>query len=175
MPLGLPLQYPSTTGARPSFGHIELRIAGYPFVGFKKIDYSRTRSREMVYGAHPDPLGKSLGQNEYKASCELYLPEFQLFLATLNNAGVTFAYGDTFFDITVTYNAPGFSVVTDTLRACSLDSTDAPNGQGTAALTRTFELNPLKILFGGTDDVTTPLGQVSIFSASAAVSLGLGL
>jgi hypothetical protein len=172
MPLGIPLQYPSTTGARPSFGHIELRIAGFPFVGFKKIDYSRTRSREMIYGAHPDPLGKSLGQNEYKASCELYLPEFNLFLAQLDAASITFGYGDTFFDITVTYNAPGFGVVTDTLLACSLDSSDAPNGQGTAALTRTFELNPLKIRFGGKDDVTTPLGQVSIFSASAAVSLG---
>lgn len=174
MPLGLPLQYPSTTGARPSFGHIELRIAGFPFVGFKKIDYSRTRSREMVYGAHPDPLGKSLGQNEYKASCELYLPEFQLFLATLDAAGITFAYGDTFFDVTVTYNAPGFSVVTDTLKGCTLDSSDAPNGQGTAALTRTFELNPLKILFAGKDDVTAPLGAVSILSASASVGGAFG-
>lgn len=165
MPLGLPLMYPSTTGARPSFGHIELAIAGFKFVGFKKVDYSRTRSREMIYGAHPDPLGKSLGQNEYKASCELYLPEFNLFVAQLSLAGVPFAYGDTFFQVTVTYNAPGFGVVTDILEGCSLDSTDATNAQGTAALTRTFELNPLKIIFNNREDVTFPLNTVSVFTA----------
>lgn len=165
MPLGLPLQYPSTTGARPSFGHIELNIAGFKFVGFKKIDYSRTRSREMIYGAHPDPLGKSLGQNEYKASCELYLPEFNLFIQQLGLQGIPLGYGDTFFTVAVTYNATGFGVVTDTLYGCSFDSTDAANSQGTSALTRTFELNPLKIEFSGIDDLTNPLGLVSVYTA----------
>lgn len=165
MPLGLPLQYPSTTGARPSFGHIELNLAGFKFVGFKKIDYSRTRSREMIYGAHPDPLGKTLGQNEYKASCELYLPEFNLFVQQLMLQGVTLGYGDTFFTVTVTYNATGFGVVSDVLYGCSFDSTDSANSQGTSALTRTFELNPLKIEFNGIDDVTNPLGLVQIYTS----------
>lgn len=168
MPLALPLQYPSTSGPRTSFQHAELKIAGIPFVGFKKFDYSRTRSREMIYGANADPLGKSLGQNEYKASCEVYVPEWQLFLQSLATAGI--AYGDVFFDVTVTYNASGFAVFTDTLKGCSIDSTDAPNAQGTAALTRTFELNPLKILFGGLEDNNAPLTV-----SSAYVNLIVGI
>ncbi len=163
MPLGLPLLYPSTTGARPSFGHIELKIAGFPFVGFKKIDYSRTRSREKIWGAHPDPLGKTLGQNDYKASAELYLPEFNLFIAQLQAANILTGYGDVFFDVTCTYNAPGFGVVTDLVQGCSIDTTEASNAQGTTALTRTFELDPLKIIFNGVDDVTTPLAQGSVY------------
>jgi hypothetical protein len=115
----------------------------------------------MIYGANADPLGKSLGQNEYKASCEVYVPEWQLFLTQLAQTGV--AYGDAFFDVTVTYNASGFDVFTDTLKGCSIDSTDAPNAQGTAALTRTFELNPLKILFGGNEDNSSPLTVSSLY------------
>lgn len=170
MPLGLPLQYPSTSGARPSFGHIEIKLAGISFVGFKKIDYSRTRSREMVYGASPDPLGKTLGQNEYKASCELYLPEFNLWLSQLAAQGITLGYGDVFFDVNVTYNAPGFGVVTDLLQGCSLDSTDAANAQGTTALTRTFELNPLKITFNGLDDTSSGAGSLASITVFANLS-----
>lgn len=170
MPLSVPLQYPSTSGPRTSFQHAELKIAGIPFVGFKKFDYSRTRSREMIYGANADPIGKSLGQNEYKASCEVYVPEWNNFLDALALAGV--GYGDQFFDVTITYNASGFAVFTDTLKGCSIDSTDAPNGQGTAALTRTFELNPLKILFGGNDDNDSPLGVSSLY-LNLTASLGI--
>lgn len=168
MALGSPLLYPSTAGARPSFGHIELKIAGFPFVGFKKIDYSRTRTREKVRGAHPDPLGKSLGENDYKAAAELYLPEFQLFIAQLRAQNILTGYGDIFFDVTVTTNATGFAVVTDTIRGCTIDTTEASNQQGTSSLTRVFDLDPLKILFNGIDDVTTPLDQANVFMSVLA-------
>ena len=164
MPLGLPMQYPTTTGPRPSFGHIELKILGMPFAGCKKVTYGRTRSREMMRGAHPDPLGKSLGENEYKASIELYWAEFQMFLQQLSSQASAqgAGYGDLFFDVTVTTNANGFSVVTDTIIGCTLDTTESDNSQGTSNLTRSFELNPVKILFGGLDDVSAPLGLVSV-------------
>lgn len=167
-----PLVYPFTRPA-PSFGHIEFKLNGFPFIAIKSIDYSRTRTREKVRGAHPDPLGKTLGENDYKATCEIYLPAFNLFVAQLRASGALSGtgYGDMQFNATVTYNAPGFDVITDTIVGCTLDSTDATNAQGAGALTRKFDLDPIKILFNGIDDVSTPLPQAAIFQSISSIPL----
>jgi hypothetical protein len=146
------IQYPLVNGVRHSFTSIELKINGDIYVGFKSINYSRNRGRTMVKGNSPDPLGKTRGENEYKADCELYLAEWNALQAKLG-AG----YGDVFFDITVTYNENGFDVITDTIKGCTLDTTDASNGQGSDPTVRKFELNPIKILFNGLDDMAVPL------------------
>lgn len=147
-----PISFPLVNGARHSFSSIELKINGQIFVGFKSINYSRTRSRTMVYGNSPDPLGKTRGTNEYKADCELYLAEFNAFKESLG-AG----YGDIAFDINVTYTENGFDTISDVIRGCTLDTTDSSNSQGNDPLVRKMELNPIKILFNGKDDLATPL------------------
>ena len=146
------IQYPLINGVRHSFSSIELNLAGLIFVGFKSINYTRTRSRTMVYGNHPDPIGKTQGTNEYKSDCELYFAEFTLFQAELGPG-----YGDVPFVLLVTYTSNGFDTVQDTISGCTLDSTEASNSQGTDPTTRKFELNPIKILFNGLEDLTVPL------------------
>ena len=146
------IQYPLINGRRHSFASIELKLNGQIFIGFKSINYSRTRSRTMVYGTSPDPLGKTRGTNEYKADCELYLAEFQNFVNDLGSG-----YGDISFDITVTYSENGFDSICDVIKGCTLDSTDASNSQGTDATVRKMDLNPIKILFNGIEDLDVPL------------------
>lgn len=146
-------KYPSRNGRYYSFCSIKLKAAGRSYIGFKSINYSRKRDRGEVRGAHPDPIAQTQGDNSYTGDCEMYLPEFNLLMADLG-AG----YGDVAFDVTVTYSENGFDTIQDELIGCHLDSTDASNGQGTDPTVRKFELNPIKILFNGEDDVDVPLG-----------------
>lgn len=148
-----PIPYPLVQGVRHGFSNIELKMKDQLFVGFKSINYSRTRTRGLVRGNHPDPIGWTQGDNEYKASCEIYLAEWNLFQQLLGPG-----YGDVAFSVLVTYGATGFDTITDELIGCHMDTSDVSNSQGTDALSRSIELNPLKIIFGGLDDVTIPLG-----------------
>jgi hypothetical protein len=147
-----PIQYPLINGNRHDFSSIELKLQGNVFIGFKAIDYSRTRERGMVPGNHPDPLGKTRGKNTYKATVELYIAEWNAFQAQLGDG-----YGDVFFQVLVTYSENGFDTIQDVINGCTMDSTEASGSSGTDPLTRKFELNPLKILFNGIDDLATPL------------------
>jgi len=149
------IAYPLINGVRHSFSSIELKIAGQIYVGFKSINYSRKRSRTMVRGNSPDPLGKTRGTNEYTADCEIFLAEWNLLQSQLQNLGA--GYGDQFFNIVVTYTENGFDTVSDTIVACTLDTTDVSQSEGADPLVRKFELNPLKILFNGLDDLANPL------------------
>ncbi len=147
-----PISYPLINGVRHSFASIELKLKEQIFIGFKSVNYSRTRSRTKVRGNHPDPLGKTQGENDYSADIELYLAEWNLFQEQLG-AG----YGDVFFQVLVTYSANGFDTIQDVINGCTLDSTEASQQQGPDPLVRKFDLSPLKILFNGKDDVETPL------------------
>jgi hypothetical protein len=157
MSTSTPLSYPQINGVYYDFSSIELRIDGQIFIGFKSITYTRTRSRVMVRGNSPDPLGKTRGINEYSAECEMYLPEFNELENLILGAGNTDGYGEVFFDIFVTYTENGFDTIQDQLIACTFDSTDASHAQSADPLLRKFALNPLKIIFNGSDDLAVPL------------------
>jgi hypothetical protein len=147
-----PIQYPLINGVRHDFSSVEAKLAGLVFIGVKSIDYSRTRERGMVQGNHPDPMGKTRGKNTYKATVEVYIAEWNAFQKQLGPG-----YGDVFFPFLVTYVENGFDTICDEIQGCTMDSTEASMSTGTDPLTRKFELNPLKILFDGIDDLTTPL------------------
>lgn len=158
-----PIPYPDSLGARHSWQSIKAIVAGLPILGIKKCSYSRIRSREIMYGTHVDPIGKTQGENAYKASIDLYLAEYQQLKAALvqqaDALGV--GYGDVFFVVQVQYSAPGFTIIQDEIQGCTLDETNAEQTQGPAALIRGIELNPLKILFDGDDDVAPALNRVA--------------
>ena len=165
--MSTPLQYPLINGVKHDFSSIELQLAGQIFVGFRSINYNRTRTRTMVYGNSPDPIAKTEGVNAYTADCEVYLAEWNYLQGLLinaasqagipNGASPGSGYGDVLFQIVVTYSSLGFDTITDVLNACSLDSMEVSQAQGPDALVRKFTLNPLKILFGNEDDLGTAL------------------
>lgn len=147
-------------GVRHSWASIEAKLAGQVYF-ITSINYSRKRTRSMPRVNHPDPAGKTKGSNEYTADCEMLLAEFNAFQAALinqaNAAGLNGGYGDVFFQIVVSYTEAGLDTVTDTINGCTMDSTEASNSEGTDGTKRKFELNPLKILFAGQDDLSIPL------------------
>lgn len=152
------IQYPLLNGVRHSFTSIELRATTGENFGevyfIKSCNYTRTRSRGMVRGNHPDPLGKTRGENEYTGDVELYLAEWQDFVTNVLGAA---GYGDVFFNLVITYNETGFDPIVDEIRGCTWDTSDAQNAQGTDPTVRKVTLNPIKILFNGVDDLEIPL------------------
>jgi hypothetical protein len=153
----VPVQVPMTNGVVRSFGHVRLNIAGLEFTGgFKSIDYSRTRKREMVMSNSPDPVGKTLGENEYKCEAELYHDWMVNLIQTVENL-LGPGYGDQPFTVYVSYVGANLATVTDTILNCTVDSTDFQNKSGTAALSRKVDFGPTKILFSGLDDLAVPL------------------
>jgi hypothetical protein len=152
-----PIQVPLTTGVVRSFGHTRLVIAGLEMTGgYASFKLSRTREREMVMSNSPDPVGKTLGENKYKASVVLYYDWFVNVLLTLQqNFGP--GYGDIPFTMYPSYVGVNLITYTDTVLNCTFDTTEAENAKGVGPLTREIELNPTKILFNGFDDLQTPL------------------
>lgn len=152
--------YPLINGVRHSFASIEVKLANSIFFA-TAVNYSRKRNRTMVRENHPDPVGKTVGENEYTADIEMLLAEYAnlqaLLIQQASAAGLGTGYGDVAFQVIVTYSSPGMDTVTDTINGCTMDSTDGSNAQGTDPTKRKFEMNPLKILFGGVDDLSVPL------------------
>lgn len=166
----VPIAYPDSAGARHSFVSLKAIVAGVPILGLKKCSYSRIRTREIMHGTHSDPIGKTQGENAYKASLDLYLAEFMQLKAALVAQAATqldTGYGDVFFTIQAQYRAPGFTLIQDEIFSCTLDETNAEQTQGPAALVRGIELNPLKIVFDDDDDVSPSLIRVADAGFSA--------
>jgi hypothetical protein len=147
-----PIQYPLINGSLYSYSSIEWKLAGLIFRGFKSIDFSRKRDRPKVYGNSPDPLGKVVGRNEYEASGELYLAEFNNFVSQLGSG-----YGDVYFQSYITFQQQNFPTTQVQIIGCTLDEVTASFTAGTDALSMKFSLNPLKILWNGVDDLAIPL------------------
>jgi len=150
------LAFPLINGRRHGFASISLKwqlpngktIPMY----IKSINYSRTRTRGMLRMNHPDPIAKTLGENEYSADVEIPLAELMLLIGELGPG-----YGDIAFTTLVTYGEDGFTTVTDEILNCTIDSTEVSQSQGPDPLMRKLNLNPTKVLFNGVDDLAVPL------------------
>jgi len=156
-----PISVPLSNGVVRSFGHVRMQIAGLEFTGgFKSIKRSRKRKREMVYSNNPDPVGKTLGENEYECSAVLYYDWLMNLIQTIQNE-LGPGYGDQPFTIFVSYVGKNLTTYTDQILNCTLDDLQADDQQGTKALEREVEFHPTKILFGGIEDLEDPLAAAA--------------
>lgn len=153
-----PIQYPLVNGVRHSFASIELKVGTDIYNGFRAIDYNRVRTRAKPRGNHPDPYGKTIGENDYTATIEFYLAEFYRLINSLGNG-----YGDIPVEVSVTYavpaigGSPAFVTHQDIIKGGTIDSSEASQQTGPDALTRKIDLNPTKILYDGLEDLLVPL------------------
>jgi hypothetical protein len=152
-----PIQVPITNGVVRSFGHVRLQIAGLEFTGgFKSIKRKRTRKREKPMSNSPDPIGKTLGENEYECSAVMYYDWYVNTMLTIQQT-LGPGYGDQPFTIYISYVGKNLNTYTDIVLNCTFDEDDGDDQAGTAALTRAVNFNPTKILFNGIDDLEDPL------------------
>ncbi len=147
------VQYPIVNGVRQDPSSVEMSL-GDPInliILFVSVSWKRTRSRTKLSLNHPDPVGKTRGKNEYDASLELAIAEYEAILNILGDG-----YGDIQFQISLNIKESGFNPVNVLISNCTLDDDDG-DASGTNALTRKIALNPTKILINGKDDLTVPL------------------
>lgn len=160
-----PILYPTVQGVRQSIASCTLEIigpgaqggaAGAPWRtrGWSKLTYKRTRDRGDVYGPHPDPLGKTRGQNNYQCSLTMYLAEWKYLKSEILGGP---GYGDRFFTIICTYTANGFDPVKVEVRGCTVDENSIDNSVGTDATQVEMSLHPIKVIVDDEDDVDDPL------------------
>ena len=158
--MATPIQYPLTNGVRHSWASVEIKLAGQIFY-ITAVNYARKRNRTIVRENHPDPVAKTRGANEYSADVELLLSEYTGLQAALisqaSQQGLNGGYGDVFFQVVVSYSENGLDTITDTILGCTMDSTESYNTEGTDPSKRKIDLQPLKILYNGQDDLASPL------------------
>lgn len=164
------LEFPLINGVRHAHSSISLRFqpSGGEANGFsevkifcKSISYKRTRERGEVRANHPDPIAHTLGENSYEADIEIYRAEFHVLLSAFGEG-----YGDIPFTLFVTWGCNGFDTVTDEIRGCHLDSSESGSSQGTDPSVVKIDLGPLKILFGGAEDLAIPLATAATGAAA---------
>ena len=169
-----PIAYPLLNGVRQSFVSTEIRFAqaaigttqggtalSLNLRGYKSANYGRTRTRGMMYGNHPDPLGKTRGKNEYKCELEFAIAEVLAIQNALQAlAGGPSGYGDVFFQLIITHSENGFDTITDTISGCTFDTDDLSLSEGVDATYQKINVNPLKVVRNGIDDVTYPLTPI---------------
>jgi len=162
MALGVnPIQVPLVNGTAYSFVNLRIEVAGFKLNGgIKSAKYKRERKRDAVRSNHPDPVAQTDGENTYSGSIVVYTAWWLNLMRTIRNT-LGQGYGDIAFTSYISYGRSVLDPFQDVLIGCHFDSTDADNSQGTAALERTVDLNPLKILFDGVDDCAVPLQQVA--------------
>jgi hypothetical protein len=152
--------FPLVNGLRHSWASIEINLNGAIFYG-TGVNWSRKRARTLVRVNHPDPVGKTRGNNEYTGDVELLLAEANLFqsqlIAAANQQNLNGGYGDVFFSVLVQFTELGLDTVTVQLLGCTADSWEQSNAESTEGSKVKMELSPLKVLINGQDDLPNPL------------------
>jgi hypothetical protein len=148
-----PIQYPLVNGIRQDWNSISVDLGAGVELGITAINYNWTLDGQPVYGAHPQPLGDTLGQYKPEANIEMLLAEYYLLIARL---GKGFALKR--FTITVCYEAPGMPLVTDKIYGCRIKKPSHDNARGSDALVKKIDLMPLFITENGWSPIPKPLG-----------------
>lgn len=156
--MGLPIQFPLINGHRYSFASIEALFNEIPMIGFKSLNYSDSLEPGEVYGSRAQLLGATHGKQKATADFEMYRLEWDFLIRTLGIAGVGF--GESYFDISVSYAEVNQPVVTDRLVGCRIKKVDASNTDGIDATLAKCELFVTRVLFNRVPIATPffPLG-----------------
>lgn len=143
-----PVQYPMINGHRYSWASIEFGFNnGAVMRGIKSIDYSHSLTPAKLTGTGPNPVGRTRGIYEVKATLEMYRVEYENLKATLGQSGVGF--GETAFPITVQYADVGQPVITDTLEGVRIVEPQFSGSEGSDPLTVKITLDPMRLLENG--------------------------
>lgn len=158
--VGQPVQYPNVNGFAYSWASVEVRpqilsaggIVPLPImVAAQSIDYEPSNNAKEIRGANPNPLATTRGEIENTGKMKLLLLDLNNFLTALGDADPTGnnAYGDLFFNVTVTYAEAGSPIITDTLTGCRVYKVTQTGAVGPDAIMSEIDMRPILILRNG--------------------------
>lgn len=157
--VGVPLQYPLINGFSYSWASLEFKFLGSPIITVQSIDYAAKTERKQPYGTNPNPLSKTRGKLGNTAKVKMLAAEAYALIGALGALDPTGnnAYGDVFFNVTVSFSEAGQAVIVDTIVGCTVDTFEQSSAEGTDAIMIEMELNPLQILRNGQQASSAPL------------------
>jgi hypothetical protein len=141
--MGYPFPFPLINGNRLSYASVEVNVAGTPYRGVKSVTYKNAVERQKVFGTSSRALGRTRGKYDPDASIEVFKEEAVAIRAQLAALGAG-GYGETTFDIAVSY-AEGGLTVTDKLYGCLINDDEDSHSQGADGLTEKWTLSVIEI------------------------------
>lgn len=158
MPI-IPITYPMINGHRYSWSSCEFHVApaspgsaviGAAVRGIKSADYDHSLTPTKIRGNGPDPMGRTRGEYDAKASLELYRLEYENVKAMImQSAPPGSGFGEIAFTLLFQYADLGQPVTADTLEGCRVENPAFGGSEGADALTVRVTLNVMRILENG--------------------------
>lgn len=68
---------PMINGVVHSWGSVQVILSGVPLIGINKINYDSNQTKEPIYGAGQNPVGKGYGKIERKCTIGLIREEVE--------------------------------------------------------------------------------------------------
>lgn len=150
------MDYPLIGGVRHEWSSVVIKLSSDLYVGIKSISYNDTLGPTKIRGTHPVAIGRTRGEYDAEATIELYAAEARQFRKKLG-AG----YKEVSFDITVSYVEDGFDTITDTIVGCRIKKDQGGGSSGADALTVSWDLDVMQILWDGVDSLKKTLSQAA--------------
>jgi hypothetical protein len=147
----IPIKYPLLNGKRYSFTSIEFLFGTIPLIGIKALNYESSLEPGKVRGTNANKIGRTEGEADHTADAEIYLLEWNVFLAAVGPTGLLAGgFGAVSFPIVVNY-AEDVSqpVVTDIIEGCRITKVGISNQSGADPATVKLTLDPMDIKWGG--------------------------
>lgn len=149
----MPVSYPNINGMRMDYSSIEISVGSMKRVlGVKEISYKATVEPGYVYGAHPQPLGRTRGvYGPPEASLTMFREEFHDLLVMLTTNTVPIANPglyESIFDVSVQYADTTFTAgqtCTDRIVSCRVKTPEHSLSQSADALVVKLDLAPMRI------------------------------
>lgn len=165
------VSYPLINGVRWDYSSIEFELDAMKRVfGVKEISYSDQLEPGLVYGAHPQPLGRTRGVYSAEGSFSIYREEYGDFMAflsslqppPLNASGTSGTLGvfETPFTVTLNFGEQGQQQHTDKLVACRVKKRDKSFSQSADPLVVKVDLSILRI-----DEFVSPNALIGAVAA----------
>lgn len=156
------LPFPLVNGFAYSYASVELKVTlpggGLKiYKGVRSINYKAPTEVTKLWGSSTNPYAQTIGKQDYEAELEMYLAE-SVDLQTNIGPGFT----QIFFDVSVTYQTPGYLLFTDLIQSCRLLSPEQAITMGTTeGLVRKFTLNPMNIIYNGMSTSLNPISPTA--------------
>ena len=142
-------QFPLVNGNRFDYSSVEIVIAGIPYRGVQSISYKHALKPKKLYGTSAMPLGRTRGQYEPgEPSMDMYKEDYEVLTTALLALGLG-GYGEANFQILVSYQEIGSSLIVDTLNGCRITEDEDSHKQGDAESIVKVTLDIMELLRNG--------------------------
>lgn len=139
-------------GNLPSWSSITIKIGERRINGVTAISYGDSRERTKGYGTGKShaPIGETGGVYSTKpCTMTLYKHTAAEVRQALADEAGTSSFGNTRFEISVSYSETGLPAITDTIKGCKISDQNSSNDNGGDPTSEDMEFSCMSIKWNG--------------------------